>query len=223
MEKTFGTSYVQEVKNLTVAQGIFIDIFISFLLSDVPGWPRVIKYDALYFFTDIRKAKFNFAPVGAAIDSHRAWESIMLGTIPIVHDTTLNGIFEGLPALILPDITVTNQTFLEDMYVKMKSKEYDWNRLFGFYWIMKVRRATYLDKHPIGPSVIYPPTLPPPPPTPPPPKKKPIRQPKTPQPPRLTKKPPPNPTPTPFSIHNEHVKAVIQKVRERLAKLENTV
>ena len=32
-------------------------------LTREEGWPRVTKYDAKYFFTDIRDSRFNYAPV----------------------------------------------------------------------------------------------------------------------------------------------------------------
>ena len=32
-------------------------------LTREKGWPRVTKYDAMYFFTDIRDSRFNYAPV----------------------------------------------------------------------------------------------------------------------------------------------------------------
>ena len=147
----------------------------------------------------------------------------MLGTIPIVHDTTINAIFEGLPALILPDITVTNEAFLEEMYEKMRGREYDWDRLFGFYWILKVRRATYLTRHPLAPSEIYPPTLPPPPPTPSPNRRtrerKPPREPKRKD--ASSKSTPPSPTPTPTPFYEDKVRSAIEKVRGRLAMMKD--
>ena len=171
LEKAFGEDYMAPLKNLTRSSGTHSHLFVCtpthiltshslfplfslspfiphtyhFLLSSFhpQGWPRVTKMDAITYYLDIQNSKFNFAPVGAAIDSHRAWESLMLGTIPILYDTTLNPVFDGLPALILRNITQATPSFLHRTYRDMREREYEWERLFGFYWIMRVRRATY--------------------------------------------------------------------------------
>jgi len=113
-------------------------------------YPIIQKYDAISYFEELRSAKFGLAPTGAAIDSHRAWETLLLGTIPIVHDTTLNSLFDGLPVVILKDNKLVDLTpgVLMKRYRAIVAKGggvYDWEKLYAFYWLKKVRMATYLN------------------------------------------------------------------------------
>eukprot|EP00009_Paramoeba_aestuarina_P011403 CAMPEP_0201540982 /NCGR_PEP_ID=MMETSP0161_2-20130828/71235_1 /ASSEMBLY_ACC=CAM_ASM_000251 /TAXON_ID=180227 /ORGANISM="Neoparamoeba aestuarina, Strain SoJaBio B1-5/56/2" /LENGTH=157 /DNA_ID=CAMNT_0047948485 /DNA_START=909 /DNA_END=1379 /DNA_ORIENTATION=- len=116
LETEFGRQYVAEVKNLT----------------EVGHWPNVIKHDAITYFEDIRNAKFCLSPTGAAIDSHRAWETLLLGGIPIVHDTPLNSLFDNLPVVILRNQSLANlnEAYLNRIYRKLHtpfaSRAYHW-------------------------------------------------------------------------------------------------
>lgn len=142
---SFGESFTSMVKNLTRKTGIsFLILFFLSLLSCVisSGWPRVIKLDAMSFYSDIQQSKFSFAPVGAAIDSHRTWESLMLGTIPIVFQTPLDPLFEGLPVVILRNVTDATPAYLKRIYPSLRTRTYEWEKLFGFYWILRIRDAT---------------------------------------------------------------------------------
>lgn len=57
------------------------------------------------YLNEVSKHKFNLCPEGNGIDTHRFWESLMVGTIPIVKNNNLIKNFEsiGIPCLVLSD------------------------------------------------------------------------------------------------------------------------
>jgi hypothetical protein len=132
IEKEFGEEYLADVRNLT----------------QKGKWPNLIKLDAISYFEDTKASRFSFAPTGAAIDSHRAWETLLLGSIPILHETTLDPLFEHLPAVFLPqnDPSPITPAYLKKEYFHIRAdpSKYDWESLYGFYWLIKIRQATLI-------------------------------------------------------------------------------
>ena len=81
--------------------------------------------------------KFCISPPGKGIDTHRCWESLMVGTIPIMISTTLDKLFEKLPVLIVKDYSMINENFLMSNYEKIYKRidEYDFSILYTDYWV----------------------------------------------------------------------------------------
>ena len=74
------------------------------VLQDRPGIvfePCRLSPEALW----LRHADHAFAlsPRGAGLDCHRTWEALVLGTIPIVRQSTLDPVFDGLPVVSVRD------------------------------------------------------------------------------------------------------------------------
>jgi hypothetical protein len=55
------------------------------------------------FKTWVNQSKYAFviSPFGGGLDCHRTWEALALGSIPIIHSSPLNKMFEGLPVLFV--------------------------------------------------------------------------------------------------------------------------
>ena len=83
----------------------------------------LVNLDGIYFqeyqnffgnnfsFPDISKSKFTLAPWGNGIDTHRFWEAIYLGSIPITLKHTHYEKFSKLPAIFLnnySELTIDN-------------------------------------------------------------------------------------------------------------------
>lgn len=92
------------------------------------------------YLKDIATSKFNICPMGNGIDTHRMWESIYLGSIPIVQDCVNNRQYSELPILITngwKDITVE---FLEKKHEEMFKKSYDYKKADLEYWRQEINR-----------------------------------------------------------------------------------
>jgi len=84
---------------------------------------------------NVKAHKFTFCPRGNGPDTHRLWESIYLGSIPIVLDyTEMETFFEKLPVLKVKNwLTITDE-FLEMEYERIHKTEYDFSMMRFGYW-----------------------------------------------------------------------------------------
>jgi hypothetical protein len=87
------------------------------------------------------KHKFAISPPGRGIDTHRAWEALMMGTIPIIESTPLDHLFDKLPCIIIKDEkeyeTLTADK-LNDIYNNIienaKNNKYCFDIMYTHFW-----------------------------------------------------------------------------------------
>jgi hypothetical protein len=76
------------------------------------------------FYRNIRNHKFTFCPRGNGVDTHRLWETLYLGSIPVVNDhPDMEPFFSRLPV-----VKIKNWLNLTDNYLEMEYErimEYD--------------------------------------------------------------------------------------------------
>ena len=83
---------------------------------------------------------FSISPVGAGLDCHRTWESLMLGQIVIVQSSPLDPLFEGLPVVIVKNWDEVTQENLEiwiERYSDATTNPEFRKRLTFKYWYNK--------------------------------------------------------------------------------------
>lgn len=90
--------------------------------------------DRRQFLIDIRKSKFVLCPRGNGIDTHRFWETLYMGSIPIVKRDILYESFTDLPILIVDDWKELTAEYLENKYSEITSKEWNYDKLKISYW-----------------------------------------------------------------------------------------
>ena len=86
---------------------------------------------------------FSICPPGNGKDTHRAWESIFFGCIPIVEKSNMNDFFATLfPMLVVDRWSDVTEDFLINQYNEMQTKTWrydllDVDNLFDYYGIKK--------------------------------------------------------------------------------------
>lgn len=98
--------------------------------------------DTLEYMQDLMRSKFTVSPRGNGIDCHRVWESLLLGTIPILKHSPLDPLYVDLPILFVHDWTEITEEFLEKKYVEMSSKQYNWDKIYADYWLKLIDSYT---------------------------------------------------------------------------------
>ena len=91
------------------------------------------------YLHEMAQCKFTLSPKGLGPDCYRTWESLLVGSIPIVRRSQLDPLFEGLPVLIIDDWDDVDEEFLLKKYKEIRSKKYDLRRLYMEYWISKIK------------------------------------------------------------------------------------
>jgi hypothetical protein len=84
----------------------------------------------------IQSHKFVACPPGNGLDTHRLWESLYMGSIPIVEDNHLNRYFaKYFPILLVERWTDLNEEYLNKKYEEISSKEWKYNLLDRDNWM----------------------------------------------------------------------------------------
>ena len=86
------------------------------------------------YLIDIKSSKFIFCPEGNGVDTHRIWESLYMGSIPIVIYKDTHHLFTDLPILFINSWNEINYEFLEEKYKEITSEKWSYNKLKMSYW-----------------------------------------------------------------------------------------
>jgi len=101
------------------------------------------KQKRIDFWKSCNSCAFVICPFGNGLDTHRTWEVLCLGRIPIIPKSELNVLFEGLPVVEMED---TDWKHLSSDFLTTKYKEivekwqsYNWNKLKLSFWVNKIK------------------------------------------------------------------------------------
>lgn len=93
------------------------------------------------FLGELMRSKFTVSPRGNGIDCIRVWESLMLGTIPIVKSSSLDSLYADLPVLIVQDWSEVTEEFLERKWPEMAQASYRMEKLQMDYWFNQINEV----------------------------------------------------------------------------------
>lgn len=86
------------------------------------------------YLRDIKYSKFVFCPRGNGIDTHRLWETLYMGSIPIVKYEKTHHLFTDLPILFISEWNEISEDFLNDKYEEIINKKWNMEKLKISYW-----------------------------------------------------------------------------------------
>ena len=91
------------------------------------------------YLLEMSEYLFVLSPFGYGLDCFRTWEALLVGSIPVVHSSTLNPLYEGLPVIIVENWEEVTEEFLEKKYQEIKDKHYNKDKLFLPYWVNLIK------------------------------------------------------------------------------------
>lgn len=93
---------------------------------------------------EVAQSKFVLCPSGLGFDTYRLWETLLLGSIPIVESNAgMDRTYARLPVLVVQDYSQVTPKLLEEMYPCFERyiPEYRYEHLTQSYWLDLVDRA----------------------------------------------------------------------------------
>jgi len=84
---------------------------------------------------------FTLSPFGMGYDCHRTWEALALGSVPILHTSPLDPLFEGLPVLIVEDWSEVTPAKLEAERKRFAEEIFDFSSLYLEYWLALIQNT----------------------------------------------------------------------------------
>jgi len=94
-----------------------------------------------HFLRQIRNHTFVVCPRGNGIDTHRLWETLYMGSIPIVRYESAYRNFTSLPILFVENWNLVTEEFLRDKEKEIKNRVYNLEKLNLDYWIKEINSS----------------------------------------------------------------------------------
>lgn len=95
---------------------------------------------------NIKNHKFVLCPWGNGVDTHRIWEALYSGSIPVIKDHITFKCLKSLPVIFIDDYMNLNYDYLIHKSNELKPISIDDEFLNLNYWINKVRHNEYVDE-----------------------------------------------------------------------------
>jgi hypothetical protein len=93
------------------------------------------------YLQSIRNHTFVACPRGNGVDTHRLWETLYMGSIPIVIRDIAHSDWMDLPILWIDSWNQVNQEYLFEQEKLIRSKEWNTEKLKVGYWIAKITQG----------------------------------------------------------------------------------
>ena len=92
------------------------------------------------FLKKLRRANFVVAPRGNGVDTHRLWETLYMGGIPIIkRDPMLENLIKDLPVLVVDDWRqISDLEFLEQAWHEIRARIDNFEKLDIDYWKSRI-------------------------------------------------------------------------------------
>jgi hypothetical protein len=119
--------------------------------ADTPSaFEHVWKVEEYLF--KMRQYKFVLSPVGNGVDTHRTWEALLAGSIPIVESSVRDSMYDGLPVLVVRSWSHLNKQLLQSAYTNFTApgSSYRWEKLFAPYYLQELTAdllQSYMKSH----------------------------------------------------------------------------
>ena len=91
-----------------------------------------------HYLQSVRNHTFVACPRGNGIDTHRLWETLYMGSIPIVKKDLAHSDWLDLPVLWIDDWNQLNEQYLREQEIVIRSREWNMEKLKVGYWIKKI-------------------------------------------------------------------------------------
>ena len=91
------------------------------------------------YINNIYNHKFVLCPPGNGIDTHRIWECLYMGTVPIVKWCPNWVFYDDLPILVVNDWEEVTEKFLSGAWDEIQKITWNRDKLNFEYWKNKIR------------------------------------------------------------------------------------
>lgn len=93
------------------------------------------------YIDQIYNHKFVVCPEGNGMDTHRTWETLYMGSIPIEKRNLNNRFYTDLPICFVDDWKECTEEFLNREFVRIKGQVWDYDKLNFHYWKNRINEG----------------------------------------------------------------------------------
>jgi hypothetical protein len=113
-------------------------------IDNIPKDLLIIEEDYIKLDDTLRNMSycaFVASPLGNGLDCHRTWETLVLGSIPIVKTSILDNLYKELPVLIVNNWSDVNKELLEKTVELFKTIKFNYEKLKLKYWVDIIKNS----------------------------------------------------------------------------------
>lgn len=140
--------------NFTIENNVGVRGLVSKLLSELPSTykltvesPLMSNEGRVHYLASLRRMNFVLCPEGNGMDTHRLWETLYMGGVPVVvKNKHLDSLYSQLPLVRLNSWSdLLYPSILEEKWKKLQEFEWDDALLSQSYWLKKISKDLELD------------------------------------------------------------------------------
>jgi hypothetical protein len=146
VERRFGLSFYA---NFTTANNVRVREMLSHIVSHLPGTysisretPVMTNEGRVNYLAKLRKSSFVLCPEGNGPDTHRLWETLYMGGVPIVTSSKyLNSLYSQLPVVVIDSWSdLVDSSTLERKWHEVQRFQWDDSLLRQAYWLNRISK-----------------------------------------------------------------------------------
>jgi len=105
-------------------------------------YPTVNGVNFRHYVYNLKKYRFCLCPRGNGIDTHRIWEALCLGCIPVVKRHITHTGLEGLPIFFIDEWEEVTKENMEQISAAYEDNYFNNEKLSFSYWESKIKGTT---------------------------------------------------------------------------------
>ena len=116
-------------------------------------WAKILnkKNEIVEYENDLRISNFVLCPQGNGIDTHRVWETLYCGSIPIIEYHTGFNQFKNLPIMFVDDFYKVSKKSLENFLDNLQVKNLD---MMDFsYWNKEIFKKNHVGENTVTKTI----------------------------------------------------------------------
>jgi hypothetical protein len=91
------------------------------------------------YLIELGQSKFVLSPHGNGLDCCRTWETLYMGSIPIVKTSSLDSLYADLPVIIVNDWNEVTEEFLNKKWEEMKDLTFNIEKIYADWWLNQIK------------------------------------------------------------------------------------
>jgi len=108
--------------------------------------------DKKYYISNLKTSSFVLVPQGNGIDTHRFWETLYSGSIPVIENNYAMNYSKNLPVLSVKNLKIIDKNYLIRKKQELSNQSFNFEKLYFKYWENLIKNndvennSTYLIK-----------------------------------------------------------------------------
>lgn len=98
------------------------------------------------YFTKMKESYYTLTPFGNGYDTHRFWEALYSGSVPILKKHLSYDYAQGLPVIFVNELDQIDEEYLRRKLKELREKQYNFEKLSFDFWKIKISKNEIINE-----------------------------------------------------------------------------